>query len=841
MRVLLCAAIGVLAAASPAGAQFSRLSVTTGGAAANGSSAYPSVSANGRFVVFESTASNLAPGDDDTLPDVFLRDRDTDADGIFDEPGAVATRCLSADPLVAHRWNQSAKITPDGRYVFFTSYDAVAFPPAVPATIFRLDRQTGALLSATQAGSRTGHYDASADGDVVVSDLTVTEIAAGRTTTIPPPYALSPLPPPATLVIGLPSLSGDGSRIGYFTGVAVTGAPNTQNTQIYVYDRPSATWSAVPVPDPIGVTLGGNGRTAVVLTPVGMVRHALDTGVETPVYGFADLVAVSPDQRYAVASRGLLIDFDLGVTTPLGFVLQHAAFSAAGRWLIAAALADLPGTTNADAQEDIYAIDLTAFLDADHDTMDDRWETLFGVTDPNADPDGDGRTNAQEEDAGTHPNGQVRRYLAEGATGRFFHTVISLANPAASPAAAVLTFDRGDGTHVRRSVSVPGLRSLAVDVGAVPGLESADVSTMVESDRALGVERTMTWGGPGGAIHGSHSEIATTSPSPTWFLAEGSTVLGFDLFYLLQNTQATTTHATVRFLLPDGTVVPRTYDLAPGSRTTIYVNQIPGLDETDVSGDISADAPIVVERAMYRSTATQPFALGTSSMGVPAAATSWFLAEGATGGFFDLYVLLANPGQSDATVQAAFLRPDGSTVPRTYAVRAHSRLSVYVDGVPGLEATSVSTLLTSNVPIVAERAMYWPGDFFAYYEGHSSAGSTSTGLRWVVAGAESGGRDQAQTFILIANTENRAGSATITLLPDVANTSPPPPPFIPTVPLPPNSRTTVPFALGGRYGVLVESAGASPVQIVVESSVYRTPAGTPLWSAGSNALAAAVP
>ena len=87
-------------------------------------------------------------------------------------------------------------------------------------------------------------------------------------------------------------------------------------------------------------------------------------------------------------------------------------------------------------------------------------------------------------------------------------------------------------------------------------------------------------------------------------------MLGFDLFYLLQNPQATTAHATVNFLLPSGTTISRTYTLAPGSRTTIYVNQVEGLDETDVSGGVSADAPIVVERAMYRSLPGQPFALG---------------------------------------------------------------------------------------------------------------------------------------------------------------------------------------------------------------------------------------
>ena len=245
----------------------------------------------------------------------------------------------------------------------------------------------------------------------------------------------------------------------------------------------------------------------------------------------------------------------------------------------------------------------------------------------------------------------------------------------------------------------------------------------------------MTWGTPT-YVYGSHAETATTAPSPTWFLAEGSTVLGFDLFYLLQNPQATTTHATVRFLLPSGTIIMRTYDLAPGSRTTIYVNQVAGLDETDVSGDISADAPIVVERAMYRSRAGEPFSLGSDSMGVTAPATSWFLAEGATGSFFDLYVLIANPGNTDATVRADYARPDGSVVTQTYTVRAHSRHSVYVDAIAGLTDTSVATTLTSTnaVPIVAERAMSWPGGFFDYYEGHTSAGSTATALEWVVAG-----------------------------------------------------------------------------------------------------------
>jgi len=406
----------------------------------------------------------------------------------------------------------------------------------------------------------------------------------------------------------------------------------------------------------------------------------------------------------------------------------------------------------------------------------------------------------------------------------------------------VLTFDRGDGTRIRRPIAIPAGRSAVIDVGAVTGLETADVSATIESDGVLGIQRSMTWGASPTAIYGSHAETAAPSPSTTWFLAEGSTVLDFDLFYLLQNPQATPTHTTVRFLLPSGTTITRTYDLAPGSRTTIYVNQIAGLEETDVSGDITADAPIVVERAMYRNLPGQPFGLGTESMGVPAAATSWFLAEGATGTFFDLFVLIANPGATDAIVQALYAKPDGTTVTRTYTVRAHSRFSVYVDAIPGLENTSVATTLTSTnaVPVVAERAMYWPGGFFDYYEGHSSAGSTVTALRWVVAGVESGGTHGAQTFVLIANTENRAGFAQIDVLPIPEPATPPPLPVV--VNLPPNSRTTVPMQIEGSYGVRVTSVatGTPAVQLVVESAVYRSDGGV-TWSAGSNSLATPVP
>jgi hypothetical protein len=435
---------------------------------------------------------------------------------------------------------------------------------------------------------------------------------------------------------------------------------------------------------------------------------------------------------------------------------------------------------------------------------------------------------------------QYRRYLAEGATGTFFATKLSLANPdEVNSASVVLTFDSGQGTTRTMPLSLAPGGTALIDVGTVSGFESSDVSTTIESNRPIAVDRMMEW-----AVdpvtrrgYGSALETSTPSASTSWFLAEGSTVLGFDLYYLLQNPQATIATVNVRYLLSSGTVITRTYSMAPHSRTTIYLNVIPGIEEIDVSGDISSNVPIIAERSMYRSGPGQYYALGTNSMGVTAPATRWFLAEGATGGFFDLFVLFANPSNSDATLRVDYAREDAVVITRNYVVPAHSRFSVFVDDIPGLTDTSVATTVTStnNVPIVVERAMYWPNGFFNYHEGHTSAGTTQTARRWVVA---SGDGDAATfTYILLANTENRPGQAVIRIMSPTG--------FVPSlervVNLPPDSRTTVSLqGMPARYGVLVTSSGASPVELVVESAVYRDHGGQ-FWASGANAVATPLP
>jgi hypothetical protein len=106
-----------------------RVSLSTADVQGNGASgvdyeAYSvSISGDGRFVAFSSEATNLVAGDTNNRRDVFVRDRDTDQDGVFDEPGAVSTVCVSVGVggVQSNGDSYEVSISGDGRYVAYAS------------------------------------------------------------------------------------------------------------------------------------------------------------------------------------------------------------------------------------------------------------------------------------------------------------------------------------------------------------------------------------------------------------------------------------------------------------------------------------------------------------------------------------------------------------------------------------------------------------------------------------------------------------------------------------------------------------------------------------------------
>jgi Tol biopolymer transport system component len=158
-----------------------RVSVDSAEAQATGASFYPSISADGRFVAFLSVANNLVPGDTSSNLDIFVRDRLTGATemvGIGGSGGGFIDDFVPA-------------ISGDGRMVAFASgaNSLVAGDTNAVPDVFVKDRLTGATqrVSVDGAGGEANLDSTtpsiSADGRFVAFYSDATDLVAADTNT----------------------------------------------------------------------------------------------------------------------------------------------------------------------------------------------------------------------------------------------------------------------------------------------------------------------------------------------------------------------------------------------------------------------------------------------------------------------------------------------------------------------------------------------------------------------------------------------------------------------------------------------------------------------------------
>lgn len=89
-----------------------RVSLGAHGEQGNDQSARQAISANGRFVTFDSFASNLVSGDTNGVADIFIHDRKT---------GTTRRVSLGRDDTQTNSFSDNPVITPDGRSIAFWS------------------------------------------------------------------------------------------------------------------------------------------------------------------------------------------------------------------------------------------------------------------------------------------------------------------------------------------------------------------------------------------------------------------------------------------------------------------------------------------------------------------------------------------------------------------------------------------------------------------------------------------------------------------------------------------------------------------------------------------------
>lgn len=278
---------------------------------------------------------------------------------------------------------------------------------------------------------------------------------------------------------------------------------------------------------------------------------------------------------------------------------------------------------------------------------------------------------------------------------------------------------------------------------------------------------------------------AMAQSAARWFLAEGASNGIFEQDILVANPGNAAVTVTVT-LLPDstatiapGTVLTKTYLLGATSRLTVRVaTEFAGLNGA-ASAEVSAvvqntttPADIVVERSMYFPDGTRGG--GHNASGVTQAAPRWILAEGATTGPFDTFVLVVNPNASSTTVRVRYLKSTGEVVEFTDAIPASSRRTYWPRNdtpsraaLASAEFSTVVESLEAGKPIVAERAMYLnapaPGASFTA-AGHDALGVPEASRTWYFAEGYTGGNAQTafETFLLLANTNDAPVTATVT-------------------------------------------------------------------------------
>ena len=221
-------------------------------------------------------------------------------------------------------------------------------------------------------------------------------------------------------------------------------------------------------------------------------------------------------------------------------------------------------------------------------------------------------------------------YMPEGYTGADFDTFVLVQNPNGTAANVTFSFyTNSSGVAAANEPVQPpvpaGLTQVQATIGPwarytlrlndVPELTSREVATRIDSDVPLVVERSMyfSYGG------NDDGDLSGGSPQTyrTWHLAEGYTGGAFDTYVLFMNPYANWQKVIATFMTPDGDPVTKEYLVAPFCRVTIHVDEIAGLENTDVSTSLVAEpvtapgpalanesppsgvAGIVAERAMY--------------------------------------------------------------------------------------------------------------------------------------------------------------------------------------------------------------------------------------------------
>ncbi len=159
--------------------QTTRVSVNSSGTQGNGDALEGSISADGRFVTFQSLGTNFVAGDTNGQDDIFVHDRQT---------GQTTRVSVSSTGTQGNGQSLNATISGDGRYVAYRSFASnLVSGDTNGVDVFVHDRQTGQTVrvnvdnAGAQSNAASYAPNISADGKYVVFASDATNLVAGDT------------------------------------------------------------------------------------------------------------------------------------------------------------------------------------------------------------------------------------------------------------------------------------------------------------------------------------------------------------------------------------------------------------------------------------------------------------------------------------------------------------------------------------------------------------------------------------------------------------------------------------------------------------------------------------
>ncbi len=322
----------------------------------------------------------------------------------------------------------------------------------------------------------------------------------------------------------------------------------------------------------------------------------------------------------------------------------------------------------------------------------------------------------------------------------------------------------------------------------------------------------MYWTGAGAPCSEAHCATGVTAPATTWYMPEGSTAWGFECFLLIQNPNATSTRATVTWMIQEQ---------APAGGRLHRPRQLPGhlqhgrlhrggrrLHQGGSGHPGHPRAGHVPERPQG----------GPRLRGHHHRGSDYYLAEGCSGFGFTTWVLVQNPQPTPTDVTITYQAASGPVAGPSFTMPPNSRVSVNVNdttAIPGPDP-SFSTRVHGSAPIIAERAMYWNGGADCGQVCHDSIGLSAPHATWYLAdGQTSDGRE---TWTLVQNPDSSPVTVEITYMTPTGAGN-----VTRTETIPAGSRRSFNMAdhsgISGRAAIMVACTTAGE-KVMVERAMY---------------------